>query len=223
MKKLLVVVVVLALLGVAGDRVARKFATDEAQRRLVAAGLTSPQVDVRGFPFLTQLFARHFDDVRVTTASVRLGTRRADEVSGTARDVTVPTSGPATVGRLIARGTITYAEVLQQVHQVGLQLSAAGSGQVQLRRRVTALGRTYSVVAKGRVEPSGNTLRVTPTSFALAGGGAVNPQLSQLVAGQFAVSYRIRGLPAGVQIDRITAAAHGFIVDVSGRNVRLVT
>ena len=94
MKKLLVFVVILGLLAVVGDRVAAKLATDEAQRRLVSAGLTSPQVDVRGFPFLTQLLARRFNDVRVTTTAVRIGTGRADQVSGTARDVTVPSSGP---------------------------------------------------------------------------------------------------------------------------------
>ena len=42
MRKLLIVLVVLGLLAVVADRVALKFATDEAQRRLVSAGLTSP-------------------------------------------------------------------------------------------------------------------------------------------------------------------------------------
>jgi hypothetical protein len=223
MKKLLVVVVVVGLLAVAGDRVAAKFATDEAQRRLVAAGLTSPHVDVRGFPFLTQLLARRFDDVRVTTSSVRIGTGRADQVSGTAHDVEVPTSGSATVGRLTARGTIPYAEVLQQVHQPGLRLSSAGSGQVQLEREVSALGQTFSVVARGRVEPKGTRLVVTPTSFALASGGAVDSRISSLITDRFTFSYRVRGLPQGVHIDRITPARDGFVVDVSGRDVRLAT
>lgn len=223
MRKLLIVLVVLGLLGLVGDRVARKFATDEAQRRLVAAGLRAPQVDIRGFPFLTQLLARRFHDVRVTAASVTIGTGRANQISGTARDVKVPTSGPATVGRLTARGTIAYAEVLRQVHQVGLRVSSAGAGQVQLRRQVSVLGRTYAIVARGRVEANGNRLFVTPTSFGLAGGGSVDPRISGLVANRFTFSYRIRGLPEGVAIDRITAAPDGFVVDASGRNVRLAT
>lgn len=223
MKKLLVFVVILGLLAVVGDRVAAKLATDEAQRRLVSAGLTSPQVDVRGFPFLTQLLARRFTDVRVTTTAVRIGTGRADQVSGTARDVEVPSSGPATAGHLNARGTISYAEVLRQVNQPGLDLRDAGSGNVALERQVSALGRTYSVVARSRVAPKGDRLLVTPTSLQLAGGGAVDKGLSSLIAGQFTLSYRIRGLPQGVQIDRITPAKDGFVIDVSGRDVRLVT
>jgi hypothetical protein len=223
MRRLLVFLVVVGLLVVVGDRVARKFATEQAQRRLVAAGLTSPQVDVRGFPFLTQLLARRFDDVQVTSTSLRIGTGRADQVSGTARDVTVPSRGPATVGRLTARGTIPYAEVLRAVHQVGLHVSSAGSGQVALRRQVSVLGLTYAVVARGRVAAEGDRLLVTPTSFELAGGGAVDQRLSDLLANRFTFSYRIRGLPAGVAIDRITPVGDGFVIDASGRDVRLAT
>jgi hypothetical protein len=223
MRKLLVFLVVVGLLAVVGDRVARKFATDEAQRRLVAAGLTSPQVDVGGFPFLTQLLARRFDDVRVTTTSLRIGPGHADRVSATAHDVEVPSSGPATAGRLSARGTITYAEVVRQADQGGLRLRGAGSGQVQMRRDVSVLGQTYAVVARGRVASKGNRLLVTPTSVRLAEGGTVDERLSGLLEGRLAFSYPIRGLPEGVQIDSITPAAEGFVVDVSGRDVRLAT
>jgi hypothetical protein len=222
-KKLLVFLVIVALLAVVGDRVAAKLATDEAERRLVAAGLTSPDVHVRGFPFLTQLLARHFDDVRVTTPAVRIGTGRADQVSGAARDVKVPSSGPATAGHITAHGTIPYAEVLEQVNQPGLQLRDAGSGEVALMRRVSVLGRAYSVVARGHVEPDGNRLLVTPTSLQLADGGVVDEQLSGLITDRFTFSYRFRGLPAGIHVDRITPSHAGFVVDVSGRDVRLVT
>ena len=223
MKKLLVVVIVGGLLFVVADRVAAKFATDEAQRRLVAAGLTSPRVDVHGFPFLTQALTRHFDDIEVTATSAEVGTGRADDISGTAQDVEVPSSGPATAGRLNATGTIAYAEVLQQVDQPGLRLSNAGNGQVELRRDVSVLGLTYSAVARGRVEPQGDRLLVTPTSVELAGGGAIDARISSLIKDRFAISYPIRGLPDGVQIDRITPSSDGFVVDVSGRDVRLVT
>ena len=94
---------------------------------------------------------------------------------------------------------------------------------LSLRCRVSALGQTYSVVANARVASNGNRLLVTPTSLQLAGGGAVDSQLSSLISDRFTFSYRIRGLPNGVHIDRITPAPGGFVVDVSGRDVRLVT
>jgi hypothetical protein len=223
MRKLLAFLVVVGLLLVVGDRVAHKFATDEAERRLAAAGVTSPDVDVRGFPFLTQYFARRFDDVRVTSPSVRIGTARAEKVTATGREVDVPRSGPATVGRLTARGTIPYAEIIRQADQQGLRLSAARGGQLQLRRTVTVFGRKYDVVARGRLTSKGTTLSVTPTAVSLAGGSALENGIAGLVANRLTVSYRIRGLPQGVSIDRITPAKSGFVVTASGRNVRLVT
>jgi LmeA-like phospholipid-binding len=222
MRKLLVVLIVLGLLAVIADRVAAKFATDEAQRRLVNAGLASPQVDVHGFPFLTQLLARHFDDVQVSASAAEIGTGRAEHVSGTAQDVTVPSSGPAMAGQLSAKGTIAYAEVLRQVNQPGLQLSNAGKGQVELRRDVSVLGRTYSAVARGRVKGDGDRLLITPTSVQLAGGGAIDAQLSNLIKDRFTLGYRIRGLPDGLKIERINPTGDGFVVSVAGRNVALV-
>ena len=109
------------------------------------------------------------------------------------------------------------------MNQPGLQLSDAGAGKVELKEQVSAIGQTYSVVADARVEPKGDRLLVTPTALQLAGGGAVDSQLSSLINNRFTFSYRIRGLPDGVHIDRITPAPGGFVVDVSGRDVRLVT
>jgi hypothetical protein len=223
MRKLLVVLVVLALLVVVGDRLARKLATDEAEQRLAAEGAASPTVVVRGFPFLTQLLSRHFQDVRVTSPAWRSGSDRALDVSANAYDTDVPSSGHAVVGRLTARGTIAYAEVLRRVGQSGLRLSSAGSGAFQLRREVTVLGRSVEVVARGRVEANGNRLRVTPKSLQLAGGGAVDDRLGQLLANRFTISYRLRDLPEGIQIDKIAPAENGFVVDVSGRDVRLAS
>jgi hypothetical protein len=220
MRKVLIALVVLALLAVVGDRVAHKLATDEVQRRLVDAGMTSPQVDVHGFPFLTQVLKRSFDDIDVSATSVQIGTGRAVDVSGTGHDVRVPKNGVATIGRLTGHGTITYAEVLRQVNRPGLTLRSAGSGQVELKQEVSVLGLTYSAVARGRVTAKGDTVSVTPTSVQLAGGGAIDQGISGLIADRLTVSYRIRGMPAGVQIDRITPNAAGFVVDVSGTNVR---
>lgn len=219
MRKFLVFLVVLGLLAVAGDRVAHKFATEEAEQRLTAEGLTSPTVDVHGFPFLTQLLSREFDDVAVATPALRAGNGRAEQVSATAHDVRVPRSGTAVVGSLTARGTVPYSEVLRQADRNGLTLSEAGSGHLRVRRDVTVLGQTYAVVARGRVQADGNRVQVTPTSLQRADGGAIDEGLSQLIAGRFTFSYRLRGLPDGIKIDRVVPAKNGFVVDVSGQDL----
>ncbi|MGZ4591716.1 MAG: LmeA family phospholipid-binding protein [Actinomycetes bacterium] len=219
MRKLLVFLIILAVVGVGADRIAHKYATDEAEKRLATAGLTQPKVDVGGFPFLTQLLSRRFDEVQVTTTEVRTSTGQAEQVKATARDVQVHGTTQAVIGSLTARGTISYDEVLRQAGQSGLRLRDAGGGKVELRRDVTVLGRTLSVSGRARVEPHGTRLRVVPTSFQLSGGGPVDDQLSRLLADRFAFSYRVRGLPSGVEIRRITPGPDGFVVDVAGRNV----
>jgi LmeA-like phospholipid-binding len=221
MRKLLVFLVVLVALGVAGDRIAHKVATDEAEKRLVAEGFASPTVDAAGFPFLTQLLSRQFDDVSVTTPSLTVGGDHALDVTANAYDVEVPSTGQAVVGRLTARGTIPYDQVTRQVGGKGLRLSNAGSGKVQLRREVTVLGQTLAVVAQGRIQPRGTRLQVTPTSFALEGGGAVNARLARVLADRFTISYRLRDLPEGITIDKIVPTRSGFVVHVAGRDVPL--
>jgi hypothetical protein len=150
MRKLLVVLVLLGLAAVAADRVAHKVAADEAEQRLAAEGLEEPAVTVRGFPFLTQLAAREFDDVDVTARLVRTGNGRARRVEAHGHDVRVPSGGDVVVGRLEATGTVPYAEVERRLGRPGLSLSAAGDGQVRLRSDVPVPGGTLAVTARAR-------------------------------------------------------------------------
>lgn len=219
MRSLLVTLVVVGLLAIGGDRVAHLVATHEAEQRLAAAGFTDPSVDVPGFPFVTQLVRRRFGEVDLSTAGVTVSRGRADDLDATAHDVALSGGNRVTVGRLSAQATIGYAEVLHRVSRTGLRLRAAGNRQVELRRDVTVLGQTLAVVARGRVDARGATLRVTPTSFSLEGGGAVDARLTQTLTEQLSLHYRVRGLPAGVRIDGVTPTARGFLVQASGHDV----
>jgi LmeA-like phospholipid-binding len=221
MRKLLVTLVVLAVILVGGDRIAHQLVTGEAEKRLSNEGLSDPSVKVGGFPFVTQLISRRFHDVTVSTPTLTRHGVRAQSVSATATDVDVPSGGDVTVATITARGTISYAEVLAQVGQDGLRLSRASSDEVRLRRSVTVLGQTVGVSARGRIEPSGRSITVVPRGFELEGGGAVSPALAASLTDQFSLSYAVRGLPRGMRIDTITPAADGFVVTLSGRDVRL--
>jgi hypothetical protein len=221
MRKLLVALVVLLLLAVAGDRVAHKLATDEAEKRLRTEGLSDPSVDVGGFPFLTQVLSRSFHDVTVRTPALDRDGVRARRVSATATDVDVPSSGDVVAGTIAARGTIGYDEVLRQVGQSGLQLSRASDDEVRLRRSVTVLGQTLAVSARGRVDAAGRRITVVPRGFELQGGQAVSPALAASLTDNFTLTYVVRGLPRGMRFDRIVPGASGFVVTLSGRDVVL--
>ena len=185
MKKLLVFLVVVGLLAVVADRVAAKLATDEAKRRLVSAGLTSPAGGRARLPV---------PDPGAVAAIRRrpgqrdlggIGTGAPTTSAAPCSDVKVPSSGPATAGRLTRAGTIPTPRCSRQVDQPGCSCSNAGAGKVELRREVSVLGRDLLRRRAGRVEPDGNRLLVTPTSVQLAGGGAIDSRLSSLIKDRF--------------------------------------
>jgi hypothetical protein len=221
MRKLLVVLVLLGLAAVAADRVAHKLAADEAEQRLAAEGLEEPAVTVRGFPFLTQLAAREFDDVDVTARLVRTGNGRARRVEAHGHDVRVPSGGDVVVGRLEATGTVPYAEVERRLGRPGLSLSAAGDGQVRLRSDVPVPGGTLAVTARGEVRVRGTRVRLVPAGLRLQSGGTVPGSVSALLRDRLSVRFQVPGLPDGVRVERVTAAASGFVVDVAGADLTL--
>ena len=219
MRAFLVVLVVLALAGVGGDRLAQRLATDEAEQRLVAEGFQDPQVDVGGFPFLTQLLSREFDTVDVGSTSVHRDGLRARGLTATATRVSAPSGGQVSVGRLTGEATVTYDEVLRRLGLPGLRLARAGDRQVSLRRDVTVLGRTLTVTAVGRVRALDRRLRVEPTGFELEDGSSVSAELEAALKEEFSVTYPLRELPDGVSVQEITAARDGFVVRVTGEDV----
>ena len=219
MRAFLVALVVLALAGLGGDRLAHRLATDEAEQRLAAEGFTDAQVDVGGFPFLDQLVSRRFDSVDVAAASVERDGLRASGLTATASDVSAPSGGRVSAGRLIGKATVTYQEVVDRLGVPGLRLEPGGDGQVRLRRQVTVLGRALDVTAVGEVRAQGRRIRVVPTGVELAGGGSVGADLRGLLVDELAVTYPLRELPDGVTVQDISAARDGFLVRVTGQDV----
>jgi hypothetical protein len=222
MRKLLVVLLVLGAAAVGADRVAHRLATDEAEQRLAAKGMHAPSVTVGGFPFLTQLVSRRFDEVQVSSTSLRTDAGRARQVDATGLDVRVPRDGDLVVGRLRASGTVPYAEVRRHVGQ-GLALTPAGDGQVRLRREVTLQGQRLTVTARGEVQARGHRVRLVPTDFRLEGGERVAAPVEALLADLFAVQFPVPGLPEGVRIEQVTATEKGFVVKVSGTQLELAS
>jgi hypothetical protein len=220
-RTLLVTLLVLAAAAVGGDRVAEHVAAGRAEDRLAAHGVSDPQVDVGGFPFLTQLLSRHFGDVTMTGSAVEVNGTHAERVQVRATDVDVPASGDATAGTVRATLLVTYQEVLDQAGLRGLRMSSAGGGDVRLRGSVEALGSTVDVSAVGTVRAHGDRIEVVPQSFELADGGSVSGSLKVLLADRFGVSYTLRSLPDGVSVRRVVAQPGGFLVTLVGTDVSM--
>lgn len=223
MRTLLVTLVVLLLLAVAADRVAEKVATDRAENRLAAEGLRDPHVEAGGFPFLTQLLDRRFDDVHVTATALEAPSGRARDLDVTATSVSWPQNGTATVGSVRATGVVTYDEVLRRSGARGVRLEPTSAGRVRLRGDGEVLGQTVPVAAVGNVRAAGRSIRVVPTRFEVDGAPVDSASLLDALGARFTLSYQLRDLPAGLRVTDVTARRDGFHVEVTGRDVELPT
>jgi hypothetical protein len=215
-----VFLLVIAGAAVAADRVAEHLAAGEAESRLASKGLSDPQVDVGGFPFLTQLAARDFGDVQVTGSALAVAGGRAQDVTVTGHDVTAPAGGDVTVGRLDGVGLVTYDEVVARSGVPDITIEPSDRpDRVRMRGSVDVLGETVEVVADSTVRARGDRVQVTPRSFELADGGSVGGSLAAQLADRFTVSYRLQDLPEGIDLRGVRATDDGFLVRVHGRDV----
>ena len=71
-------------------------------------------------------------------------------------------------------------------------------------------GQSFDVVARARVQARGARLRIVPTDLRVAGLASLDERLSALISERVAFVYDIPDLPAGVQVERVTATAGGF-------------
>jgi len=217
-----VFLLVLAGVAVAGDRVAEHLAAGEAESRLAAHGVTDPQVDVGGFPFLTQLAAREFSDVRVTASALDVDQGTARDLDVTARGVAAPSGGDVTLGEVEGSGLVTYDEVVARAGVPDLRMRPGDApDSVRMTSTVQVLGEPVEVAATSRVRATGRTVRVTPQSFELADGSSVGGSLTATLADRLTVVYPLRDLPHGVTLRGVRATAEGFVVAVEGRDVVL--
>ena len=220
MRAFVVFLLVIAGAAVAADRVAEHLAAGKAESRLASHGLSDPQVDVGGFPFLTQLAARDFGDVQVTGSALAVAGGRARDVSVTGHDVTAPAGGDVTVGRLDGVGLVTYGEVVARSGVPDITIEPSDRpDRVRLTGTVEVLGETVEVVADSTVRARGDRVQVTPRSFELADGGSVGGSLAAQLADRFTVSYRLQDLPEGIDLRGVRATDDGFLVRVHGRDV----
>lgn len=221
MRRLLVTVLVLGLLLVVGDRVAAGVAGNQAERRLAAHGFAASSVQFHDFPFLTQLVERRFLFVSLSSQHVHVKEGQASDVRAQLHGVQAEGQNALRVSRLEADGTVPYAEVVRAAGVPSLRLGPAPGGQVRISRTVDLLGQHYTVSTRAHVRAMGTRLQVEPTSVELQGGGALDNQLSQLLAGRIAIDYPVPNLPQGVRIAGVTAGPSGFVVHVTGQNVLL--
>ncbi|MDX3382821.1 DUF2993 domain-containing protein [Streptomyces niveiscabiei] len=237
---LLIVVVVLGGLFVLADRLAVNFAEGEAADKLrTTEGLAAtPDVSIKGFPFLTQALGGQLDDVEVgikqydAATGTSSGSIRIDDLKASMKGVDFDSSfSSATATSATGTASISYAELLKAakseptrvmdgVEAEVVGLSDGGNGKIKVAVEATVLGTKLPqpVYVLSSVTVDGDTVRVHADDMP-SFGGVEAPENEARKITDF--EQKIEDLPGGIQLDKVTPAQSGVEITVKGSNVRL--
>jgi hypothetical protein len=215
LRRLLIILVLLLGLFVAADRIAVRFAEDQAASRIQSSrGLASkPDVTIEGFPFVTQLIGSKLDEVKVHANDLKDARSKVQLASMDADLKGVQVSGD-------------YSSAVAD--------NATGSVMITYEALTAALPNGTTVTyggAPGRVKVSTYAagLRLSGTAdISVAGGDSIalnhlttGNSLADAVTGLFAPEVSVAGLPSGLKLDSVEAQEHGVVVKASGTDVSL--
>jgi hypothetical protein len=214
------VVALLVLLVVAarvGDAVAERVAGDTLQSSQHLAH--RPDVDIAGFPFLTQLVTGHYDKITVTATDVSLGR----QARGLTLNRLVVVLHHLSVSRAFshfhadtasATATIDYSQLSRVL---GVPVDSAGNGRVELARNPTGGGRASRVRVTARPYVHDGALGFTDVS--VAGARGVNSAAVAQLTNALAIDIPLRGIPFDVRLTALSVNSDGIAITLSGRNL----
>jgi hypothetical protein len=226
-RALLVVLLLLAGLTLVADRVAVGIAEDRVADQLAGKGglVGTPEVDITGFPFLTQVVRGRYEDVRVSLDADELGQPAGTRADVLLRGVHVPLrtalSGSVQevpVDRLDGTATLAY-DLLAAELGSDATVAQEGGG-LRITRTVEILRYTLPVTAAGTVTLDGDEL-VVDVEEAAGAGVDIPDFLVDRVSDLLDLRYTVPQLPFGLQLTSVTPAADGVRVRVEATDAVL--
>ncbi|MFE7766325.1 DUF2993 domain-containing protein [Streptomyces sp. NPDC057438] len=155
-------VAVLASFVVLADRWAVLYAehraADALEDRLDLAA--APEVEIGGFPFLTQLVDKRLDSVRVTVPDVAADRVSLAKVSATAHDVRLDAEGltsvrGARVPRLDGDVLLSFADLNRELGASQVTFTGEGRDRVRARGTLPVAGRDLRLRAEATIQRDG--------------------------------------------------------------------
>jgi hypothetical protein len=226
----LIIIASVALLC-AGLYVADRYADRRAERR-VAAELQPhlgtpqlPQVDIEGFPFLTQVAAGSVGKVHVIadqlgeTNSAPLILAHADLVM---TDVaTNDWFETMQISHTEGTARIDYARLSAVA---GAPLSYGGEGRVEIVVRTTVVGREVEAVISGlpRLNAKEQTMTLSDARISVEGVNLPDFTAQALLAALLR-PISLKGMPLSLIVTKIVAAEDGVHVDLVGDNLTVAS
>jgi hypothetical protein len=227
MRALLVVLLLLAGLAVVADRVGVGIAEDRVGRVIAERGQLAgqPEVDIGGFPFLTQAVRGDYEDVRISLTAADLAQPEGTRADVSLRGVHVPLSDVLSgsvqevpVDRVDGTATLSYALLSEQLGP-GTTLTREGDG-LRVERTVELAGLTVPLTAVGTVSLDGNDL-VVDVAEASGAGVDLPAFLVDQASDLLDLRYPVPALPFGLQLTGVTPGDDGVVVTVEATDTVL--
>lgn len=223
---LLILVVIFGGIFVAADRFAVNYAEGEVAAKVrTSQGLsTDPQIDIKGFPFLTQILGKKLDRVDVTLDGVEAGAEgrklSVGRMNAELRDVSLSDNfSSAVAARATGTAVIGYDDLTRAAGDKDVKLAYGGNGKVKVTGAVKILGQEIrrSVLSTVSLANGGRSLAVRADE--VPGQGI--PGLEGMIRKKIDFVRPIDGLPKGLKLDMITPVETGMEITVSGTDVNL--
>lgn len=227
MKLLLVVVLLLVGLAVLADRVAAGMAEDRVATELASAGglAGTPEVEIAGFPFLTQAVAGSYDEVHISLTADELGQPQGTRADVVLHGVQVPLSNALSgsvsevpVDRIDGTATLSY-DLLSAQLGGDTTLRPEGDG-LRITKTVEVLGQTFPLTATGTLTLDGNEL-VVDVERASGAGVDLPDFLVERASDLLDLRYAVPALPFGLQLTDVVPAEDGVDVRVAAEDTVL--
>ena len=216
----LIVLIVLIGLLVAADFAARAFAENKAASEIQQQGFPKkPSVDIEGFPFLTQVAAKDFKDIQISSSNVTEGPLDIASIDATLKNVHINGAfNGGTIDSLNGTATITFTALanamtsqagpLGKLANTALTLSAAGPDEVKATLKVLVLSGT----AVWRVTRTGdNGINIQLISDGGLPSSLLNPVKN--------ITLQLPKLPLGLMVQSITVNSSGLTGTLTGTDV----
>jgi LmeA-like phospholipid-binding len=226
-RALLIVLLLLGGLALAADRGAEAVAEDRVAQLVAERGglAGQPQVEIGGFPFLTQALGGRYDDVRISLTGADLGQPEGTSADVSLRGVEVALSDVLSgsvqqvpVERVDGTATLSYALLAEQLGP-GTTVTRDGD-RLRVQRTVEVGGVSVPLTATGTVSLDGDTLVVDVDDASGAGVGVPDVLVDQ-VSDALDLRYRIPALPFGLQVTGVAPADDGVRVRVEATDTVL--
>ncbi|GLZ07386.1 hypothetical protein Acsp03_48520 [Actinomadura sp. NBRC 104412] len=228
MRKVLVVLLILVIgLVVAVDRIGVRIAENEIANQVAAqyALPQRPDVQIHGFPFLTQAVGGEYQQVDVAIGdwtqegvTVRDVTVQMRGIGAALGDITSGNVDNITVQTATASALIPYEVLRQRAPEQVKKIQSKGDDlQVDLGGRL--LGVPLSGTAVVSVRATAKGIAVTPVSVSPSGSGVPIPL--SLVRSRLTWNVPLTNLPVGSRISEIRPTGDGLRVTATAGNLSM--